>query len=208
MAGNTNYYVRVAPVGSEPTNYRLVLNPGAEIPASSGGTPLLTTQGAQYFKNRPQFYMAQGNGYANSNLGSSLLGNNSWGKEGNCTWYAYGRLKELGFKPGDILTNPVTLRDSNAYQWGNVLNNGARILSPGETPRVGDVAQWLWNSQNHVAIVEKVENGNVWLSESNWATDKDGDKDGDGITKGDGTFHNIVKYSATNPHRYIRLTRA
>ncbi len=203
LAGNTNYYVRVAPVGSEPTNYRLVLNPGAEIPASSGGTPLLTTQGAQYFKNRPQFYMAQGNGYAQYGYGSTLLANNSWGKEGNCTWYAYGRLKELGFNPNDVMNGYP-----HANEWGSVLRKGARILNSGETPRVGDVAQWLWNGQNHVAIVEKVENGNVWLSESNWATDKDGDKDGDGIKQGDGTFHYIVQYSATNPHRYIRLTRA
>lgn len=203
LAGNTNYYVRVAPVGSEPTNYRLVLNPGAEIPASSGGTPLLTTQGTQYFKNRPQFYMAQGNGYAQYGYGSSLLANNSWGKEGNCTWYAYGRLKELGFNPNDVMNGYP-----NANEWGSVLRKGARILNSGETPRVGDVAQWLWNNQNHVAIVEKVEKGNVWLSESNWATDKDGDKDGDGIKQGDGTFHYIVQYSATNPHRYIRLTRA
>lgn len=206
LADKTTYYVRVAPVGSESTNYRLVLNPGAEIPASSG-TPLLTRQGVEYFRTRPQFYMSQGNGYANSGLGSSLLGNNSSGKEGNCTWYAYGRLKELGFNPGDILTNPVTLKDSNAYQWGNALNNGARILNSGETPRVGDVAQW-WNGQNHVAIVEKVENGKVWLSESNWATDKDGDMDKDGIKEGDGTFHNIVEYGVTNPQRYIRLTRS
>jgi len=203
LAGNTNYYVRVAPVGSEPTNYRLVLNPGAEIPASSGGTPLLTTQAAQYFKNRPQFYMAQGNGYAQYGYGSSLLANNSWGKEGNCTWYAYGRLKELGFNPNDVMNGYP-----HANEWGSVLRKGARILNSGETPRVGDVAQWLWNGQNHVAIVEKVENGNVWLSESNWETDKDGDKDGDGIKQGDGTFHYIVQYSATNPHRYIRLTRA
>jgi murein DD-endopeptidase MepM/ murein hydrolase activator NlpD len=31
LAGSTNYYVRVAPVGSESTNYRLVLNPGTPL---------------------------------------------------------------------------------------------------------------------------------------------------------------------------------
>lgn len=41
LAGNTNYYVRVDPVGSESTNYRLVLNPGqviTQIPDSAGNT--------------------------------------------------------------------------------------------------------------------------------------------------------------------------
>jgi len=47
LAGNTNYYVRVAPVGSESTNYRLVLNPGQEItqiPDSAGNTPSTARQ--------------------------------------------------------------------------------------------------------------------------------------------------------------------
>jgi pimeloyl-ACP methyl ester carboxylesterase len=47
LAGSTNYYVRVAPVGSESTNYRLVLNPGqliTQIPDSAGNTPSTARQ--------------------------------------------------------------------------------------------------------------------------------------------------------------------
>jgi len=201
LQGNTTYYIRVSPATNttEFTNYRLVLNPGAEITSPA---PILTTQSPQYFRDRPQFYMQQGNGYAQHGYGSSVLGNNSFGQEGNCTWYAYGRLKELGFNPNDIMNNYP-----NAYEW-LPLRNGSRVLSTGETPRLGDVAQWYLNGQNHVAIVEKVENEYVWLSESNWATDKDGDMDRDGRTTGDGTFHNIVQYTVNNAHRYIRLTKS
>ncbi|MFB2924186.1 CHAP domain-containing protein [Aerosakkonema funiforme] len=168
----------------------------------TGSQPILTVQNPDYFRNRPQFYMEQGNGYAKYGYGSSLLGNNNWGQEGNCTWYAYGRLKELGFNPDDVMNGYPPASD-----WGSVLRNNARILGSGETPRLGDVAQWYLNGQNHVAIVEKVENGQVWLSESNWSTDKDGDKDGD--TKlDDGTFHWIVTYSVSAPQRYIRLSKS
>jgi len=47
LAGNTNYYVRVAPVGSESTNYRLVLNPGqaiTQISDNAGNTPNQASQ--------------------------------------------------------------------------------------------------------------------------------------------------------------------
>jgi len=47
LAGNTNYYVRVAPVGSESTNYRLVLNPGqaiTQISDNAGNTPSTARQ--------------------------------------------------------------------------------------------------------------------------------------------------------------------
>jgi surface antigen len=167
-----------------------------------GGSPLLTVQGAQYFRDRPQFYMQQGNPFAKGGLGSTVLGHNNWGKEGNCTWYAYGRLKELGFTPEDILLPPG---QQNANQWGGTLKNGARILKPNETPQVGDVAQFLGGKFGHVAIVEKVENGRVFLSESNYETDKDGDKDGNRYTAG--TLHWIENYTVGTISRYIRLAK-
>ncbi|MBZ8180005.1 cohesin domain-containing protein [Oscillatoria salina] len=166
------------------------------------GTPLLTVQGSQYFQERPDFYMQAGNGYAKYGYGSSLLGTNNFGQEGNCTWYAYGRLKELGYTPDDIMYGYP-----NANQWGNVLRNGARILGNNETPQPGDVAQWLSGSAGHVAVVEKVENGFIYLSESHWGSDFDGDLDGDGLTLGDGTLHRIVKYSVGTPKQYIRLVK-
>ncbi|MEH1952284.1 CHAP domain-containing protein [Nostoc sp.] len=165
-----------------------------------GGIPLLTQQKPQYFKDRLQFYGKQGNGYSLYGYGSSVIGTNTY-REGNCTWYAYGRLKELGFNPDDIMNGYP-----DANQWGNVLRNGARILTRNEIPQLGDVAQYN-NGQNHVAIVEKVENGYVYLSESQAYANYDGDVDGDGKINA-GTLHRVVKYTVSNPHRYIRLSRS
>ncbi|MEC4803389.1 MAG: S8 family serine peptidase [Jaaginema sp. PMC 1079.18] len=161
-------------------------------------TPLLTTQGYQYFNTRSQFYGTNGNGYAKYGFGSSVMGTNKW-REGNCTWYAYGRLKELGFNPDNVMSGYP-----NANQWGSVLSNGAKIVN---SPQPGDVAQWTSGQYGHVAIVEKVENGYIWVSESHAFSDFDGDLDGDGLFKGDGTLHRIHKYTIGNPSRYIRLRK-
>ncbi|MEA5597693.1 ricin-type beta-trefoil lectin domain protein [Rivularia sp. UHCC 0363] len=170
-------------------------------PPNLGGTPLLTQQSPQYFRNRLQFYGRQGNGYSATGYGSSVIGTNNF-REGNCTWYAYGRLKELGFNPDNIMNGYP-----NANVWGSVLRNGARILNRNETPRLGDVAQWYINGQNHVAIVEKVENGYVTLSESQAYADYDGDVDGDRRLNA-GTLHRVVRYTVNNPQRYIRLVNS
>ncbi|MBW4492272.1 MAG: CHAP domain-containing protein [Oscillatoria princeps RMCB-10] len=160
--------------------------------------PLLTQQGAQYFKDRPQFYGASGNGYAKAGYGSSVNGTNAY-REGNCTWYAYGRLKELGFNPDNIMNGYP-----NANEWGKVLRNGARIVS---SPQPGDVAQWYLNGQNHVAIVEKVEGDYIWISESQAYMDYDNNLPGSEIYPGAGTLHRVVKYTKNVPHRYIRLQK-
>jgi hypothetical protein len=157
-----------------------------------GGTSLLTQQGAQYFKDRPQFYTT-GNIFATSRYGSSLV-NNTGSTEGNCTWYAHGRVKELGGSPAAL--NSMS---GNARDWDNQLSNGAKIVS---TPQPGDIAQW---ESNHVAVVERVytdSNGvrRVVLSESHYTSNFDGG--------GAGTLHRIVDYRADIPDRYIRVPKA
>jgi surface antigen len=172
-------------------------------PSGGGGSaptqpPLLAQQGARYFLDRPQFYGASGNGYAKYGFGSSINGTNRY-REGNCTWYAFGRLKELGFNPYDVITG-----HPSAVSWGNQLRNGAQIVND---PQPGDVAQWHLNGSNHVAIVEKVEGNYVWLSESQAYADYDGNLPGSEIYPGAGTLHRVVKYTKANPHRYIRLQK-
>lgn len=173
---------------------KLAFNPNL----SAEATALLTRQNVQYFRDRPQFYGTSGNGYASAGYGSSLLRTNSYGKEGNCTWYAFGRLKELGFNPSDIMTGYP-----NANRW-TPLRNGATAISNTSTPRVGDVAQWHLNGANHVAIVEKVERDYIYISEAHWTSNYDGDLDRDGILN-DGTLHHVRRILKTNPHRYLRL---
>jgi len=189
----TNLWVPSAYIEGNPPN-----GGGGSGGSPSTKPPLLTRQSAQYFVARPQFYGASGNGYAATGYGSSLNGTNLF-REGNCTWYAYGRLKELGFNPDDIINGYPP-----AYDWGKVLRNGASIVS---TPQPGDVAQWYLNGQNHVAVVEKVEGGRVWLSESQAYTDYDGNLPGSEIYPGAGTLHWVVNYSQNSAHRYIRLRK-
>ncbi|MDY6936858.1 MAG: LysM peptidoglycan-binding domain-containing protein [Cyanobacteriota bacterium] len=162
---------------------------------SSQSSALLEKVGSSYFTNRPQFYTT-GNIFSQSNYGSSLVsgGGNT---EGNCTWYAHGRVKELWGNP-DALNS----MRGNADEWHTQLSNGARVLNDGESPQVGDIAQWTRNGQNHVAVVERVytdANGvrRVVLSESHYNSNFDGG--------GAGTLHRVVDYTADNPDRYIRV---
>lgn len=90
--------------------------------------------------------------------------------KGNCTWYAWGRAWEItGKRPVDAgLTG-------NAYEWWQA-NKTKKKYKYGTEPRVGAIA--VWNSSlpgsggfGHVAVVEKIENGKVYISESMWHGD-------------------------------------
>ena len=86
---------------------------------------------------------------------------------GNCTWYAWGRLYELtGQKPG----GGTNVFSSNAHTWWD-RNIEQGMYSYGSEPRPGAIAVWgteYPGGLGHVAIVEKIENGVVYLSESGW----------------------------------------
>ena len=207
---NSTYYVKVEPANnSANTNYTLDLDLEEAIAYSGGNnTPLLTQQGVDYFQDRPEFYTT-GNEFHNSGWGSKLLGggwnrknNLGQGTEGNCTWYAHGRVKELG---GDPAALNSMLGDAN--KWHTQLSNGARILGSNESLQVGDIAQWTRpyidddgkeKQMMHVAVVEAVHSdGKITVSESHHKTNYD-----DG---GIGTLHRIKVYTADNPDRYIRV---
>ncbi|MEG4495252.1 S8 family serine peptidase [Microcoleus sp. D3_18_C4] len=153
--------------------------------------PLVTRQGAQYFKDRPQFYTT-GNIFAQSMYGSSLVGGRGY-TEGNCTWYAHGRLLQMGKNPSALRT-----MSGNANQWHNQMSNGTGAFS---SPQVGDIAQWTANGANHVAVVEQVHsNGTITISESHYDTNWDGGSSG--------TLHWVRTISASSPTRYIRVRNA
>ncbi|UCJ14291.1 MAG: CHAP domain-containing protein [Phormidium sp. PBR-2020] len=125
-------------------------------------------------------------------FGSSLVGGRGR-TEGNCTWYAHGRLLEMGKRPAALRT-----MRGNANQWHNQLSNGSRIVS---SPQVGDIAQWTAGGANHVAVVEAVHpNGTITISESHYRTNWDGG--------GAGTLHWVRRISAQSPTRYIRVPNA
>lgn len=86
---------------------------------------------------------------------------------GNCTWYAYGRTWEMtGHIPYDAGFT------GNAYEWWNA-NIRTGKYKYGQTPRVGALAVWKSTLPNsggcgHVAIVEKIQNNKIYISESSW----------------------------------------
>lgn len=83
----------------------------------------------------------------------------------NCTAYAYGRAYE-------ILGSEPKLSWNNAEQWyGYNKSNG--YYKYGQTPKVGAIACWSYNGGGgHVAVVEKVENGQITFSNSAWSGKK------------------------------------
>ena len=87
--------------------------------------------------------------------------------KGNCTWYAWGRAWEItGSQPNDAGFI------GNAYEWWEANKKSGKYQYGSET-RVGSIAVWksgLPNSDGcgHVAIVEKIENGKIYISESMW----------------------------------------
>ena len=93
---------------------------------------------------------------------------------GNCTWYAYGRMLQLGYSKSalDAMTPPGM---GNAYQWDdNALTDKGRKagLAISSTPQVGAIANWDFG---HVAVVERVNSdGSILISESNWDLNNDG----------------------------------
>ncbi len=152
--------------------------------------PLLNQQGVSYFVDRPQFYTT-GNIFTQAAYGSNLVDGYSR-TEGNCTWYAHGRVKELGGNPAAL--NSMS---GNANEWHNQISNGTQIVS---SPQPGDIAQWTSNGQNHVAVVEAVHpNGTITISESHYNSNWDGG--------GAGTLHSIRPVGINEPDRYIRVSK-
>jgi surface antigen len=81
---------------------------------------------------------------------------------GNCTWYAWGRIREMF--------------DVSLPSWGNArdwYDNADRAgFSRGREPRIGAIACWGAGTSpyqfGHVAVVERIEGNTVTVSSSNW----------------------------------------
>jgi surface antigen/predicted chitinase len=89
-------------------------------------------------------------------------------KGSNCTWYAHGRMMELGYSEAALDT-----MWGNAGMWDNTAGNGATVSN---TPSVPCIAVWEANvggagSVGHVAVIEQINpDGSILISESNWPT--------------------------------------
>lgn len=197
----TDYWVPSAYIygypGSRPPvlkpNTTPIPNPNPAPSNPSLANPILSTQGTGYFIARPQYYTS-GNIFALSMYGSSLVSGRGY-TEGNCTWYAHGRLLELGGNRAALQS-----MNGNANEWHTQISNGTQIVS---SPQVGDIAQWTSNGANHVAVVEKVNgDGTIVISESHWKSEYSGSTY---LGRHNGTLHNVRTISASNPDRFIRV---
>jgi surface antigen len=132
--------------GNPPSNCGGSITTGGNFSAPNWGS-------AAYRSNNP-FWRA----YAPASVGGNL------GTLGNCTWYANGRLRELGYNSGQL-----SRLTGNAADWSWQARNAG--IQTGTTPRVGAVAQHGRNYYGHVAVVERINNdGTITISQSSWAT--------------------------------------
>ena len=85
----------------------------------------------------------------------------------NCTTYAYGRVLEQG--------SPAPISGWHSAQaWHNALANGWTYVGYSfANVEVGDILEWS-SGRNHVAVVEKIENGIIYVSESIYRDDNGG----------------------------------
>jgi surface antigen len=128
-------------------------------------------------------------GYAPKSVNPPIYSMSNPNAKGNCTWYANGRLRQLGYSQSDLnqLTADASRWDDRARAAGIPVSN---------TPQVGAIAQW---ESNHVAIVERVNpDGTIVISESSyWPTSSN-------------AYDFLYKQrtiSASNPTRYIHVRR-
>lgn len=88
--------------------------------------------------------------------------------KGNCTWYANGRLRQLGY------TINLDKMGGNAATWSTAAKNSG--IAVDSIPTVGAIAQSTANrsgygSSGHVAVVEKINSdGTLLISESSYYT--------------------------------------
>lgn len=114
-----------------------------------------------------KYYYSDDNIFYKAKLSPPFTNNNGTSIVGNCTWYSYGRIWELtGHIPYDAGFT------GNAYEWWNA-NLRTGKYKYGSTPKKGALAVWKSSLPNsgrcgHVAIVEKIENNKIYISESSW----------------------------------------
>jgi len=94
--------------------------------------------------------------------------------QGQCTWYAYGRMLETGLLPAAIKNNALFRGHAGAWR-NDALKVGLPVTS---TPTAGARGLIVWppntkgaGSVGHVAFLEEVyPDGRVRITEANWPT--------------------------------------
>jgi surface antigen len=101
--------------------------------------------------------------YAPNSIGGTI------GTLGNCTWYAYGRMFELGYSQS--LLNEFALHDASTWARNAAAVVGVQVDM---TPEVGSIAQLdsgNFSSKGHGAVVESMNaDGTITVTESSYST--------------------------------------
>lgn len=161
----------------------------------SSWIPRTTRTGIEYGQAEAQYYWDTGwnpGASFDNNLGTYDLA------LPNCTTYAYGRVQEMGA--------PAPISGwHNASAWDSYLINSWTWINYNEAYlEVGDLVVWDSNSRNHVAVVEVISGGNIYVSESYYTSDN-GTASGDrspgvwGATKQSVNDYGVQNY----PNRYF-----
>ena len=89
--------------------------------------------------------------YAPKSVGGTMSDVRNHDAKGNCTWYAFGRLQEVsGYRV------PLEQRRGNAKDW----------IVDTYTAVEGSIVVFVDGGYGHVAFVEKIANGHIYVSES------------------------------------------
>lgn len=160
----------------------------------SSWTPRTVYNGIEYGGNHQQYWWDE-----NLNPGATFttyLGTYDYALP-NCTTYCWGRILEAG----DQI--PVTYL-ANANNWHNNLTNGWTAISFNINDcEPGDILEWAY-PDNHVAVVEAITNGQIYVSQS-FYTDDNGTAYGNrtpavwGSTKAAVSAYGLANY----PYRFF-----
>lgn len=134
------------------------LNVGAQIVLPGGELPENERPGYVAPRSRSS-YGGGGYGYGYGGNVTASVGNRY--AAGNCTWYSYERRAALG--------RPIGSFWGNAYSWASSARAAGFLVN--NTPAPGAIFQTAsgGGGYGHVGIVERVENGVVYVSDMNFA---------------------------------------
>lgn len=153
--------------------------------------PKLTDKNAKYYYSDMNRFIAVGRLAPDFKYYEGLIGNSGGYVWGNCTWWAYSRASEVN---GKMITSELR---GNAGSWWEC-NKKGKFYPYGQTPKVGSIVVY----SSHVAFVEKIVNGQIYVSESGWQTKTYGPSSTD-----DFYFHYGIPWrNKEKPKGYIYVT--
>ena len=130
---------------------RVVL-PGGELPEAERPGYIAPRSG-RYSRS------SSGGGYSSVTRSAAIASVGNRYAAGNCTWYAYERRLQLG--------RPIGSFWGNANTWAASARAAGLLVD--KNPAPGAIFQTTSGYYGHVGIVERVENGVVYVSDMNFA---------------------------------------